>query len=116
MSENAVRAAIGAALDHPFADEAFALVDLIEANVRDGEPGGELHEVAAEITERLIETMSTRGIATLWAVLNANGAYLEKFGEWDVTTTLDAVRLDLWSVVEDAVHAALEAYAEEADQ
>lgn len=117
MSENKVRSAIGAALDYPFAEKAFALVDLIEIEVRDGEPGGELHEVAAEITERLIEgpLSSTQTLAVLWAVLGADGAAVENFGDFDPdASTLDRVRLDVWTVVERAVFAGLEAFAEEA--
>lgn len=116
MSENAVRSAIGAALDFPFAEKAFALVDLIEVNVRDGEPGGELHEVAAELTEALIEgpLASTQTRAVLWAVLGADGAALENFGEIPAEkTTLERVTLDLWTVVERAVFAGLEAFARE---
>lgn len=116
MSENTVRSAIGAALDHPFAEEAFALVDVIEANVRDGEPGGELHEVAAELTETLIEgpLASTQTLAVLWAVLGADGAAVENFGDFDPSaSTLDRVRLDVWIVVERAVFAGLEAFARE---
>ena len=117
MSENTVRSAIGASLDYPFAEKAFALVDLIEVNVRDGEPGGELHEVAAELTERLMDgpLSSTQTLAVLWAVLSADGAAVENFGDFDPSaSTLDRVRLDVWTVVERAVFAGLEAFAEEA--
>lgn len=113
MSENTVRAAIGAALDHPLAEEAFALVDVIEANVRDGEPGGELHEVAAEITDRIVEVMSTRSAANLWAILGANEAATETFGD-SHGTTQERITADLFVVVERAVFAGLEAFAEEA--
>lgn len=115
MSENTVRSAIGAALDHPFAEEAFELVDAIESNVRDGEPGGELHEVAAEIADRLIETMSTRRVATLWAVLDANESAAETFGDAHGTTQ-ERISNDLFVVVERAVFAGLEAFAAEVDQ
>jgi hypothetical protein len=114
MSENHVRNAIGAALKYPLADEAFDLVDAIESNVRDGEPGGELHEVAAEISSRLVETLSTRQTAILWAVLNADGEALETYGPVDHDTTLALIQADLFVVVERAVFAALEAFVEEA--
>lgn len=130
MSDNIVRSAIGAALDHPFAEEGFALVDLIEANVRDGEKGGEsvrspsvrywgslhrvsmrLHEVAAEITDRIVSVMSTRALANLWAILGADGEGDDIYAP--TAPTLDRIRVDLFVVVERAVFAGLEAYAAE---
>lgn len=130
MSDNIVRSAIGAALDHPFAEEGFALVDLIEANVRDGEKGGEsvrspsvrywgslhrvsmrLHEVAAEITDRIVSVMSTRALANLWAILGADGEGDDLYAP--TAPTLDRIRVDLFVVVERAVFAGLEAYAAE---
>lgn len=112
MTDNVVRSAIGEALDHPFAEEAFELVDDIESRVRDGDAGGELHEVAAELADQIVSALSIRRIATLWAVLDANDAAAENFGETS-GTTLDRVTLDLFVVVEAAVFAALEAYEEE---
>lgn len=111
MSDNIVRSAIGAALDHPFAEEGFALVDLIEANVRDGEKGGELHEVAAEIADRIVSVMSTRALANLWAILGADGEGDDIYAP--TAPTLDRIRVDLFVVVERAVFAGLEAYAAE---
>lgn len=111
MSDNTVRSAIGAALDHPFAEEGFALVDLIEANVRDGEKGGELHEVAAEITDQIVSVMSTRALANLWAILGADGEGEDIYAP--TGSTLDRIRVDLFVVVERAVFAGLEAYAAE---
>lgn len=111
MSDNKVRSAIGAALDHPFAEEAFELVDAIESNVRDGEPGGELHEVATEITDQLVETLSTRRAAILWAALSADDEGADLYGRGDSTSA--RISLDLFVVVERAVFAGLEAFARE---
>lgn len=113
MSDNIVRSAIGAALDHPFAEEGFALVDLIEANVRDGEKGGELHEVAAEIADRIVSVMSTRAAANLWAILGADGEAEDRGIYASTGSTLDRIVSDLFVVVERAVFAGLEAYAAE---
>lgn len=108
MSTNTIRSAIGAALDHPFTEEAFALVDLIEANVRSEPPIPEStrHEVASEVTDTLLDVISTRGKAILWADLSADGAYQEAYGEPTGGSTLDAVTSDLFVVVERAVFAA----------
>lgn len=113
MSDNIVRSAIGAALDHPFAEEGFALVDLIEANVRDGEKGGELHEVAAEIADRIVSVMSTRAAANLWAILGADGEAEDRGIYASTGSTVDRIVSDLFVVVERAVFAGLEAYAAE---
>lgn len=114
--DNNVRSAIGAALDHPFADEAFELVDMIEESVRDDDPAPEStrHEVASEMTDLIVSRWSTRGLAILWAALGANDAAVERFGE-SSGSTLDRMTSDLFCVVEDAVHAALVAYAEEVE-
>lgn len=112
-ADNAVRSAIGEAIGYSFAEEAFALVDIIESNVRDGEPGGELHEVAAEIADRIVDLLPTRSLAVLWAILGADGEGFERFGGKASDSTLDRIRLDVFTVVERATHAALEAYANE---
>lgn len=107
---NDVRSAIGASLDHPFAEEAFDLVDLIEANIADldfdGDP--DHHETAAEIADTLVSVMSTRSIANLWAILGADGEGAEiGYPPDDAGMTSDRVGLDLFVVVERAVHAGL---------
>lgn len=111
MSDNPVRSAIGAALDYPFSEQAFALVDLIEANVR-GFAGSHPGESATEITSNLIEIQSTLSLAQLWAILGANDAAVEEFGEAHGSTE-DRIRFDLFVVLQRAVLAGLEAYDDE---
>lgn len=108
---NDIRTAIGAALDHPFAEEAFALVDTIEAAVVDldfeGDP--DHHETAAEITDGIVEGLSTHKAATLWAILAADGCGADFYCTGD--TTARRIVVDVFAVVEEAVHAALDAAA-----
>lgn len=114
-ADNAVRSAIGEALGYPFAEEAFTFVDLIEVNVRADAPAPEStrHEVAAEMTEAILDTLSTRQLAVLWAVSSADGEGFETFGGRAEDKTSDRIRLDMFVVAERAVFAALTAYAEE---
>lgn len=111
---NPVRDAIGVALDHPFAEEAFRLVDRIESDVREtGIPGeeGESHEAASEMTDSILDALSTRDLATLWVVLSANDEGGDLYAGAE-SSTLHRLRCDVYVVVERAVHAAIQAYAE----
>lgn len=107
---SAIRSAIGAALDHPFAEEAFALVDRIESEVEsldfDGDP--DHHETAAEIADSIVDSYSAREVATLWVVLQADNLGAERglYGGGAVSTS-ERVRLDLYRAIESGVHAAL---------
>jgi hypothetical protein len=116
MTNPSIRQAIAEALDYPFAEEAMQLIDTIEADVNEDEvtPESTRHEVAAVLTEAILDAMSTARLALLWAILKADGAHAERFGDYSGSTA-NAVRDDLWVKVEEAVHAGLAARAEEED-
>lgn len=110
MSDNIIRSAIGEALNYPLAEEAFALTDVIEANVSEVDIANvDLDDTANEIADTIVSVLSVRSTAILLAVLGAAGAYEEEYGERYDGTTWDCIVADVSVVVVKAVRAALEA-------
>lgn len=111
MSENIIRSAIAEALDYPMAEEAFALIDLIEANVeavdKDTVDLDDLQELA--LAEAIVSVLSARSTATLLVVLGAAGAYEEEYGERFNGSTWECIVADVYTVVEKAIRAGFDA-------